>query len=72
MASDLETGLDIFIGVILLAVGVLVVRRVPDELRSLREEPVKTIIVWIGCVVVLWVSGFIGLLDRWLMRTFGS
>ena len=72
MASDLETGLDIVIGILFLLIVVEVVRRMPGELRDLKRNPVGTIIFWICCVVVLWVSGFIGLLDRWLMRIFGN
>jgi hypothetical protein len=72
MASDLETGLDIVIGICALLIVVEVVRRTPDELRRLKEKPYNTIGSWILALVVLWVAGAISGFDRWLMRVFGN
>ena len=72
MASDLETGLDIVIGILVLLIVVVVVRRMPGELRDLKEKPFNTIGSWILALVVLWVAGVISMFDRWLMRVFGS
>lgn len=72
MASDLETGLDIVIGIMFLLIVVEVVRRMPGELRDLKRNPVGTIIFWICAVILFWVVLVIGGLDRWLMRIFGN
>ncbi len=72
-SPTVSTGLDFWLALGVLALGVIFVMRILEEMRKPEKDWGGTIIVAVLAVVCFWASGdLVGKIGGWLTRTLGN